>query len=313
MIGSMRIAAAVALLFALAGPADALASRVWISGKGTDTAGCGPIATPCRTLQFAHDQTTAGGEIDVLDPAGYGAVVITKAISIVNDGAGVAGVLAQAGGNAVTINAGTSDNVLLRGLAIAGGGVGLNGVVLNSAARLVVENCSVRDFPASSPNGTGIWLKPAALNSVKVFVTNTTISNNGYIGLFAQGANRASIDLHVDRSSATFNQYGIVTRSVNGSSVQAHISNSAMSFNSTRGLDIYGDGMDGLYTTIARAYLDSLQFYGNGYDIVSNPGVGVVVLSRVTAEGNISGSFTSYGNNNLDFLYGSSVGTKSTK
>ena len=118
-----------AALIAFAMPAQALNTRSWISGKGADNAGCGPIATPCRTLQFAHDQTAAGGEIDVLDPAGYGAVVINKSISIVNDGVGVAGVLAGAGANAITINAGASDRVLLRGLAIEGASTGANGVV----------------------------------------------------------------------------------------------------------------------------------------------------------------------------------------
>ena len=75
--------------------AHALNNRTWVSGKGTDTAGCGPVGNPCRTLQYAHDNTAAGGEINVLDAAGYGAVAIGKAISIINDGAGVAGVLAS--------------------------------------------------------------------------------------------------------------------------------------------------------------------------------------------------------------------------
>ena len=58
-------------------------NRTWISGKGVDQAGCGPVATPCRTLQYAHDNTNAGGEINVLDPAGYG--------SVANNGTDVSG------------------------------------------------------------------------------------------------------------------------------------------------------------------------------------------------------------------------------
>ena len=93
MISAFRTLALVAISMALATQAHALNARTWISGKGSDVAGCGPIANPCRTLQFAHDQTSPGGEIDVLDPAGYGSVVINKAINIINEG-GVAGVVA---------------------------------------------------------------------------------------------------------------------------------------------------------------------------------------------------------------------------
>src|SRR5476649_2443855 len=94
----------VAALAALALPAASLAaSRAWVSGHGVDQAGCGAPTAPCRSLQYAHDHiVAAGGEIDILDPAGYGAITITKAISIVNDGVGTAGVQA-AGSNAIDI------------------------------------------------------------------------------------------------------------------------------------------------------------------------------------------------------------------
>ena len=70
-------------------PAQAqTATRAWVSGHGTDEAGCGQVPAPCRTPQYAHDNiVAAGGEIDILDPAGYGSITIKKAISIINDGA----------------------------------------------------------------------------------------------------------------------------------------------------------------------------------------------------------------------------------
>lgn len=105
----------------LAGPAYALNNRTWVSGSGTDAAGCGPIATPCRSLQHAHDQTNVGGEIDVKDSAGYGSVVINKAITILDDGS-IAGVLAAANASAITVSAGATDDVFLKGLTIEGAG-----------------------------------------------------------------------------------------------------------------------------------------------------------------------------------------------
>jgi len=73
-----------------AAPAQALNTRSFISANGVDTNPCTRTA-PCRTLQKAHDSTSPGGEINMLDPAGYGIVTITKAISIVDDGVGSAG------------------------------------------------------------------------------------------------------------------------------------------------------------------------------------------------------------------------------
>lgn len=144
------------LSLALASSASALNARTWISGAGIDQAGCGSIANPCRTLQYAHDNTAAGGEIDVKDSSGYGALVITKSINIVGTGT-IAGVLAAPNGNAITINAGANDAVFLGALAIQGGGAGSNGIVFNSAASLTVSHCIIRGFVGNTPvTGNGI-------------------------------------------------------------------------------------------------------------------------------------------------------------
>ena len=291
-------------LIALALPAQALNTRTWISGKGADNAGCGPIATPCRTLQFAHDQTVAGGEIDVLDPAGYGAVTITKAISIVNDGVGVAGVLSAAGGNAVTINAAASDRVLLRGLAVEGAGTGANGIVLNTGGYLTIENCSIRDFRAAAPNGNGLWLKPSG--QTRLFVSNTTIANNGGIGLYAQVVG-SDIDVQADRIASTFNGSGMVVSASGTDKISAaRLTNSVIAFNRTIGVQIIGDAASG---GIARGYIDMVTATNNGnYDIQSTGRV-YTEISRSTGS-NVYGFFASYGNNQIDFLYGSSVSSK---
>ncbi len=135
----------------------AAASRVWISAaKGVDNGTCGPIATPCRTLSQAHANVDPGGEIDVLDPGGYGSVVITKSVNIVNEGVGVAGALASAG-DAITVNAGSSDTVLIRGFVIENGGSATNGVNALSVGNLAVQHCLISGF-----GGAGIALAPLA-------------------------------------------------------------------------------------------------------------------------------------------------------
>src|SRR5471030_1508201 len=146
---SSAVAVAAALLVCSSAHA-AGANRVWVSGHGVDRAGCGAPTDPCRSLQYAHDSAVAaGGEIDILDPAGYGAITITKAISIVNDGVGTAGVQATSG-NAITITAGPNDAVYLRGLNIDGvNGAGAYGIVFNAGASLTVVNCVTRHFSQS--------------------------------------------------------------------------------------------------------------------------------------------------------------------
>ena len=115
-------------------------TRVFVAAQGSDANPC-TFALPCRTFQHAHDVVAANGEIDVLDPAGYGSVTITKGISI--HGHGFAAI-SVASGSAITINAGAADAVHLNGLLIDGGGVASGGVNCLSAAALRVENSVIR-------------------------------------------------------------------------------------------------------------------------------------------------------------------------
>src|ERR1700736_2139486 len=99
--------------------AHAQASRTWVSGVGDDANPCSRTA-PCKTFAGAISKTAAGGEIDALDPAGYGAVTIAKAITIDGGGGQVASILASGGINGVNVQAGASDVVTLRNLRING-------------------------------------------------------------------------------------------------------------------------------------------------------------------------------------------------
>src|SRR5882724_207881 len=110
-----------------AAPVQAQASRTWVSGVGDDANPCSRTA-PCKTFAGAISKTAAGGEINVLDPGGFGAVTITKSITISSEGF-EAGVLVN-GGNGIVVNAGATDRVVLKGLDIEGLGLGLNGVTI---------------------------------------------------------------------------------------------------------------------------------------------------------------------------------------
>src|SRR5450432_4932972 len=105
-------------------PAQAQA-RVFVGAQGSDGNPC-TFVSPCRTFQHAHDIAPANGEIDVIDPAGYGALTITKAISI--EGHGFGG-LTVASGDGVTIKAGANDKINLRGLLFEGVHTGTGGIL----------------------------------------------------------------------------------------------------------------------------------------------------------------------------------------
>src|SRR6516164_6447636 len=116
-----------ALLFGLAAAtAHAQATRTWVSGVGDDANPCSRTA-PCKTFAGAIAQTAAGGEIDALDPGGFGAVTITKAITIDGGAGQIAGVLVS-GTNGIVIQAGPTDVVTLRNLRNVSIGTGLNGI-----------------------------------------------------------------------------------------------------------------------------------------------------------------------------------------
>jgi hypothetical protein len=129
-----------ATAFLLALPAQAQATRTWVSGVGDDANPCSRTA-PCKTFAGAISKTAPGGEINIIDAGGFGAVTITKSITISAEGF-TAGVLV-AGSNAIVINAGPNDVVVLRGLDIDGGpptSPGLNGIRFLAGAALHVQN-----------------------------------------------------------------------------------------------------------------------------------------------------------------------------
>jgi hypothetical protein len=156
-------------------PAQAQATRTFVSSKGNDANACSRAA-PCRSFAGALAKTNSGGEINVLDAAGYGALTIDKAISIVNDGVGEAGVQAATGATAITINAGTSDLIQLRGLTIDGAGVAANGIQFIAGNTLTIVNCVVRNFA-----GNGIYITPYL--SMAFFISRTLVSDNSGNGI----------------------------------------------------------------------------------------------------------------------------------
>ena len=283
------------LFVALSLPVQAQNARTWISGSGFNQPGCGPIASPCRTLQYAHDVTNSGGEIDVKDAAGYGAVTITKAVKIINDGAGVAGVLATAADNAITINAGAADAVILRGLTVEGAGTGVNGIVFNSGGSLIVSDCMIQGFVgASNVAGNGILIAHTAGNS-DIVITNTVASNNGYVGIYFVPGGVGGGTIEIDRSTATNNQYGVsINRGHTTGGAIATISRSYLASNSVYGIEVI-DGSVALSATSAFRNGVGANITGNSVLQMTQ----CVFLQNTTKDFNMVAPFLLTGNDNV--------------
>src|SRR5262249_51217036 len=157
-MSTLRQAAVAVLIVVLPGTAaHALNVKSWVANAGNDGNDCS-LAHPCATFQRAHDQTNPGSEIGVLTPGDYGGsgsprLNIAKSITISNDGAGEASILADGafgvGGQiGININAGAGDVVSLRGLIIDGQGTGGAGILFLRGSALHVQNCIVRNFEA---------------------------------------------------------------------------------------------------------------------------------------------------------------------
>jgi hypothetical protein len=152
-------------------PANAQATRTWVSGVGDDANPCSRTA-PCKTFAGAISKTAAAGEINVLDPGGFGAVTITKSISIYDDGVGEAGVLVS-GTNGIVIAAGATDTVILKGLDIEGLGTGLDGVRVSSGLLVYVINCRIHHFINNGIN------MASTTSGARLFVKDSFIVQNG--------------------------------------------------------------------------------------------------------------------------------------
>ncbi|MEA2563467.1 MAG: hypothetical protein QOH06_4971 [Acidobacteriota bacterium] len=154
-------------------PATAQVNRTWVSGLGDDDNPCSRTS-PCKTFAGALSKTAPGGEIRALDVADFGAVTITKSITISSGGV-EAGVIVSSGISAITVNAGNSDTVVLRGLDIEGLGTGLTGIKVLAAGSVHIENCMINRF---TQFGIDFVPTSATVTTSQLHISNTMIRNN---------------------------------------------------------------------------------------------------------------------------------------
>jgi hypothetical protein len=281
------------LAIALLGPTllNAQASRTWVSGVGDDANPCSRTA-PCKTWAGAISKTAPGGEIDALDPGGFGAVTITKAITLDGGGGQVASVLVT-GTNGIVVQAGANDTVIIRNLRLNGISSGLNGIQFNSGKDLNVENCFIFGF---TQNGINITLNQGTAASVHII--NTIVKNNGGVGIRATNAVTPPVQVGITNTAAILDNIGIEAAQHSRVVVRESVAQNAAAD---------GIKVDDAATSDAQAsiYLTDASFNVNG--VTNGTGGSLnIAFSNLSYNSSCqfnnagaSGQFVSYGNNRV--------------
>jgi hypothetical protein len=280
----------------LPGMASAL-PRAWVSAQtGVDAGSC-TLSAPCRTFTYAIVQVDAGGEVNALDSGGYGAMTITKAVTV-NIASGLSAAILAATGNAVTISAGATDRVVLRGLVISSPAG--NGIVVNSVGRLQIEN--------SELNGNNMGIVFASATAAKVVVADVILRSYSD-GIKAGGA--LPLDLDLDRVQIIGSAHaGIV---LGGPNVRAVMRRSSI-FGSLYGVivdcqvfgaaarmiaeeSVIGDNAYGVYMNAVETCTSELTLSGN---LISNNGTGIYFAASVVPPVVFTRTNNTFTNNSSD-------------
>ena len=276
----------VLFLICVTSSLGALANRVFVSARsGNDANTCDNIVAPCQTFAGAVMKLNPGGEAIVLDSGGYGPVTITQAVTI-EAPPGVVAFIHPSAGDAVTINAGLSDKVVLRGLVLNGGPA--SGVTANTVGTLSVEGCAISGFAVF-----GVHMTAAG----QLVVKNTDVKSCGVgVGIHnTSGTVKAAIDhCHLDGNTEGFRA---ATTSPGGSTTVATNStanNNAFGWicgDSATGLDLLNlefcsgsensaNGALGNSNNAASTLRVSNSIFSNNHDFGVSEGNVCVVLTR---------------------------------
>lgn len=285
------------IMLAFSELAAAQATRTWVSGVGDDANPCSRTA-PCKTFAGAISKTAAAGEINVIDPGGFGGVTITKSITI--DARGVTAGVLVSGTNGIVINAGTTDVVVLRGLNIFGVSGALNGINFLAGKELHVENSTIERFSqiginarTSTPgsllfvkdciirdnsdptNGGGILIAPGAGGSMTAFVDHTRLERNKF-GIRAEDNSKVTVRDSVASASNVGNGFVALSSSA---PAQMFITNSISSGNASAG--VYSSGAS---TTI---YISNVSTYNNTQGLGTTSGGQLISFGNNSNRGNL--------------------------
>lgn len=216
--------------------AMAQATRTWVSGVGDD-ANPGSRTAPCKTFAGAISKTAAGGEINVIDPGGFGAVTIVKSITI-DGGSSFASILASST-NGIIINA-PDAVVTIRHLSINGSGNGINGIRILAAKKVQIEDCYIANFlqkgiEVNTTTACTVIINNVTIHNADEAIAITNAQGSTIVdGCKFQTLNNAGINVlggtvAVSNSAVSDCKVGITA----GSGTVVSLSNNVISYNNT--------------------------------------------------------------------------------
>ena len=269
---TIKLVAIATFMFAFASLAQAQATRTWVSGVGDDANPCSRTA-PCKTFAGAISKTADCGEIDALDPGGFGAVTITKSITI--DGTGtLAGILASLT-TGVIINADNTKVITLRGLSINGACNGIRGINAIQAKTLNIEDCVIFRFA-----NEGVLINDS--DGIAVNIRNSVIRDNATDGVnMTSTASLVKATLDNCRLSGN-SQTGLHVRA--GGRATAH--NCVFSNNGNVG--VFADAIGGGTIAVVRVWTSQISFNGIGVQAGNggNAGISVAEIAQNQIDNN---------------------------
>ncbi len=224
----------LALLSILSGavpalPVAAQGTTYYVATTGTDAPGCGTIASPCRTIQYASGLVSAGDTV------------------LINPGTYTGGITVDIGGTA-------SEPITFRangaGVVINGSGGERDAFFITGADYIVVEGLTIQ-------NATRAGMRIDA--SHHVTVRGCTFANNGTWGLFTDFSDYTTVENC--ESYGAVDQHGIY---ISNSSDYPTIRGNRLHHNRGCGLHMNGDismGGDGI---ISHALVENNIIYENG-------------------------------------------------
>ena len=323
-IKQLKVVVLVAAAVAIAPAAFAQATRTWVSGVGDDANPCSRTA-PCKTFPGAISKTAAGGEINALDPGGFGTVTITKSITI--DGAGTHASILATGVTGVIVNAPTNETiqgvantpckVTLRNLSINGASTGVTGIRILTGPSGTCQTVNIENVRIQGFTTTGIRDERTAASSLNII--DTVVSNirnntaSAAHGIQLQAATGAPIILAlldnvrsysnktsgllvasgfraiVKNSSFTNNAAGVTIQN-NAGNVEATLYDTEISMNSVNGLEVLNS---------ATARISDVTITNNNVNGILFSGVGATVTSFGNNYINGNGGNNGAGVNNI--------------
>jgi hypothetical protein len=291
---TLKLSALFVFVFAFASLAQAQATRTWVSGVGDDVNPCSRTA-PCKTFAGAISKTAVNGEINCLDPAGYGAVTITKSITI--DCEDTQGSILASLVNGVTINitsgTDTKKAVKLRGLSINGAGTGINGVRVLAANSVHLDEVVMDGFTqhgvsvetiAGTPKVTidSCNFRSNAGNGVNTFITGGTVSLSVSNSVFASNNTGLNLSSNTKATISRSNVHGNTT-GLGVTNASLGVQDCNISNNTTGILSSTGGAIRVMGTMVT----------GNGTGLSASGGTIVSHISNVFAGNTTDGSPTS--------------------